>query len=261
MSDKEEVVKKVTDSTGGAPKVEKMAKISSDMIRPFNGEGDIVGWVEKVKLVAALTGVTDVAKLLPLYLEGPALSVYLEMAAGEKGKIDSIVGRLKEVYCESTFVAHVKLTRLKWTGEPVDEFATEIRRLAGLAGFVDEVERVTRLTFVNSFPDHISVELQQVPGVDGMAMSELLPRARVLVANVGVASSVAAVAWEPKKKDGNKAGGRSMGNAGFKGKCFGCGGSHMARFCPEKKGSVKCYACGEEGHISPHCPNRSGNEQ
>ena len=243
------------------PKVVQMARISSDMIRPFNGEGDVVGWVEKVKLVAALTGVADVAKLLPLYLEGPALSVYLEMAASEKEKVDSIVGRLKEVYCDSSFMAHAKLSRLKWTGEPVDEFATEIRRLAGLAGFVDEVERMTRLTFVNSFPDHISVELQQVPGVDGMAMSELLPRARVLVANVGVANSVAAVALEPRKKDVNKVGGHSGGNAGFRGKCFGCGGPHMAKVCPEKKGGIKCYACGEGGHMSYHCPSRSGNEQ
>ena len=237
-----------------------MAKISSDMIKPFSGEGDVVAWVEKVKLVAELTGVKDVAKLLPLYLEGPALSVYLEMSDAAKTEVGDIVARLKEVYCDSKFVAYAKLAKIRWTGEPVDEFATEIRRLAGLAGFVGEVDKVTLLTLVNSFPDHISMELQQITGIDSMTMSQLLPRARILAAGGGGNSSVSAVAMRAGRKDSVKVGGKEGASQGFKGKCYGCGGSHMARFCPEKKVRIKCYSCGQEGHVSYHCPTRSGNE-
>ena len=50
---------------------------------------------------------------------------------------------------------------MKWTGEPVDVYANEVRRLAGLAGFSgDGLERIVKLTFVNGFPDNISIELQ-----------------------------------------------------------------------------------------------------
>ena len=110
-------------------------KISSEMVKPFSGDGDVVAWIEKVKLVAALGDVKQLEKFIPLFLEGSALSVYLEMS--EEGKKDSetIIKRLKEVYSDSCFVAHGKLMKLRWSGEPIDAFVTEIRRLTGLAGF------------------------------------------------------------------------------------------------------------------------------
>ena len=50
------------------------------MIRPYTGEDDLISWLKKVKLVAKLAKVTDLASFLPLYLEGDALAVYLEMS-------------------------------------------------------------------------------------------------------------------------------------------------------------------------------------
>ena len=41
------------------------SKITSDMIRAFTGEGDLVAWLKKVKLVAKLQKVTDLASLIP----------------------------------------------------------------------------------------------------------------------------------------------------------------------------------------------------
>ena len=55
------------------------AKLSDRMIQPFDGEGDITAWLAKVELVAKLTGIKDVAVLVPLYLEGGALAVYMEL--------------------------------------------------------------------------------------------------------------------------------------------------------------------------------------
>ena len=48
---------------------------ASKVIRPFDGEGDVVAWLAKVELVASLTETKDVAKLVPLYLEGGALAL------------------------------------------------------------------------------------------------------------------------------------------------------------------------------------------
>ena len=139
--------------------------------------------------------------------------------------------------------------------------ATELRRLAGLAGFTgNEVEKVVRLAFINCFPDSISVDLQKIDGINQMSISKILMRARVLTANHGGASSslsAGAVAVQQVKREEvqgrGKRRGRSSESAGynFKGKCFTCGGPHMARSCPDKV--VKCYNCGKEGHLSYNC--------
>ena len=59
-------------------------KISHEMIKPFSGEGDVVEWLRKVRLVAKLQNIADLASLIPLYLEGDALVLYLEMKEHEQ---------------------------------------------------------------------------------------------------------------------------------------------------------------------------------
>ena len=50
-------------------------KRSSDILRPFTGEGDVVTWLNKLKLVAKLEKIEDIATLIPMYLEGNVLAV------------------------------------------------------------------------------------------------------------------------------------------------------------------------------------------
>ena len=52
--------------------------LSSDILRPFTEEGDVVAWLNKLKLVTKLQKIEDIATLIPMYLEGNALAVYLE---------------------------------------------------------------------------------------------------------------------------------------------------------------------------------------
>lgn len=233
-------------------------KVSGDMLRPFSGDGDVVAWLQKAKLVAKLGGVTDLACFIPLYLESSALSVYLEM--GEKQQADATVieARLKEVFADGAYVAYAKVVGLKWGGESVDVFANEIRRLAGLAGFTgDGLTCIMRLAFVMGFPDNISAELQQC-GVAAQ-MNVLISKARILVSSRSSVPSLGAVA---KTTSGSVRDLKSKGGekTGFRGKCFRCDGPHMARDCPDRK-PVRCYSCNEEGHMSYSCPNskNSGN--
>ena len=52
------------------------------------------------------------------------------------------------------------------------------------------------------------------------------------------------------------------GSGGFRGKCFECGGPHMARYCTAKTPrAIRCYRCGREGHIAVYCGKGQGNEQ
>ena len=94
-----------------------------------------MSFITKVELVAALKKIDDEAKFLPLYLEGHALAIYLEMDETEQKDPTKIKNRLKEAFCGGPFVAHAKLSSMKWGGEEVDVYANEIRLLAGLARF------------------------------------------------------------------------------------------------------------------------------
>ena len=63
-------------------------RISNDIIKPFFGEGDVVAWLKKVRLMAKLQQVDDVACLLPWYLEGDALALYMEMEEDDQKQIE-----------------------------------------------------------------------------------------------------------------------------------------------------------------------------
>lgn len=241
-------------------------KVSSEMIKPFTGEGELVALLKKVKLVSKLQKISDLACFLPLYLEGDALAIYLDMKESDQTDADKIEVRPKEAFTDGPFVAHRKLVQMRWTGEQVDVYANEIRRLAEFTG--ENLERIVKLTFMNGFPDSISIELQQVENITTLTMSEILTRARILCANkyskmVAVAANVT---HRPNKQAiSTERTGASVGEAAtpprrFKGQCYNCGGPHMARYCKDRKGVV-CYRCGTEGHIALQCNQNQGNDK
>ena len=75
-----------------------MAKVrhGSDILEPFSDEGDVLvlAWLKKVRLVARLQLVDDVANLLPLYLAGHALAIYIETKEEDQKDISLIEARL-----------------------------------------------------------------------------------------------------------------------------------------------------------------------
>ena len=81
--------------------------------------------------------------------------MYLEMDAAKRADNNLLSQELMRAYNGSEFVAYSKLRTVKWSGEPVDAFANDIRKLArgcGLKG--DGLEQVVKLAFITGFPDH-----------------------------------------------------------------------------------------------------------
>ena len=101
----------------------------------------------------------------------------MEMKEVQKD-ISVIEDRLKDEFMDGAFTAYRKLTMVRWAGESVDVYANKIRQLAGFEGA--GLERFTKLAFLSGFLNAISIELQQAPNIETLAMGDLLARARVL---------------------------------------------------------------------------------
>ena len=239
-------------------------RVTTEMLKAFTGDGDVVAWLQKVKLVARLQGVKDLATFLPLYLEGDALALFLQLSEQEQADAGVVERKLLSAFTDSPFVAYAKLAQRRWNGEQVDVFANELRRLGGLSGLSgDGLDRVTKFAFVNGFPDNISCELQQVNDIFSMPMSEVLSRARVLVttrkenftASVAQCSCVDIRVPKTEGREGGVVG-------GFRGSCYRCGGPHMARHCRSRQPrDIVCFRCNTPGHIASQCNLNQGNEQ
>ena len=171
--------------------------------------------------------------------------MYLEMGDEEKTDIKLITKRLREAFSDNQFMAYGRLREARWTGESVDVFANELRRLARLCGLTGEgLEQIVKLGFVTGFPDSVALELQQVVGVEGMKVADLIGRARILASNKG-SVGFAAPAVDQASRSSNSVR-KTKG-------CFRCGGPHFARECQERKRPTVCFRCGGEGHIAVYC--------
>ena len=177
--------------------------------------------------------------MVPLYLEGGALALYLELEESIRKDFSLLSKELLRAYSDSECVSYSKLRATKWTGEPVEVYANNLRRLARGCGLKTQgLEQVVKLAFITGFPETISVELQQIEGVEGMQVSQLLSRARILAAS-SAGSGCSDVVASVVKKEGVK--------------CYKCQGPHYARDCTDKKGEIKCYRC-DGKHMVKNCP-------
>lgn len=86
-------------------------------------------------MVAELSEIKDLASFIPLFLEGDALALYLEMKKSNQLYTKKIKCKLQEAFAQGMFDTYGRLKRVLWLGEQVDVFASEIRRLAGLSGW------------------------------------------------------------------------------------------------------------------------------
>lgn len=226
----------------------------SDVVRPFSGDADVMQWLTKLEIVAKLRGIKDLASVLPLFLEGPAFSVYSEMKEADKESITAIKRTLTDAFSLNAFQAYEQLTRRRWREEPVDVYLSDLRRLAKLAEV--ESDSLLRRAFVVGLPVSVSRELKALAKVDEMPLSSIVERARALMAErdpeefVAVSARGAGLTTRERRTE-NRATARRL-------RCFRCGGQHHIKNCSSAS-KPTCWSCGDEGHLARDCSTVSGN--
>lgn len=132
----------------------------ADVVKAYNGDGDVTAWVRKLKLAATTTQqIKELASIIPMFLEGPAFAVYEQMDEKLKTDADAIERALVTAFSMNPFQAYESFRLRSWqSGEPVDVYLSELRRLAKLAGV--ESDGLLVCAFVVGLPIEVSCQLR-----------------------------------------------------------------------------------------------------
>ena len=231
----------------------------TDLLRPFDGQSDVLEWFNKLELVARVRGLENLENVIPLFLEGSAYSLYAELSESDKRSAESIKRKLVDAYGLNPYVAYEQFVRRVWREEPVDVYLTDLRRLARLADVA--TDEVIKKAFVVGLPTQVSRELRASSRVSELTLPELVERARVLLAEFRIDKPIGAVGvGRPDAAERSSPGGAEneprLGRARPL-RCFRCGGAHMIRYCPDRP-KPKCWSCGSEGHLAKNCDQGNG---
>lgn len=233
----------------------------SEVISRFTGEdgADIVTWVKKFQMVAQAKELGDIATLMPLFLDGSAYAVYEEMAPGDKKSVDKIEATLFKAFALDPFRAYEQLTTRTYVeGEPVDVYLADLRRLTKLASV--ESDAVLRCAFITGLPKSVSAQLRATVKITEAPLDIVVEMARALVSELKEPTVRVAAA----RKMGSRVKSVRTVNSedrlnSRKGpptpKCYGCGGPHLKRWCPQ----ARCFKCDGVGHLARDC--QAGNVQ
>ena len=240
-----------------------MVKLT-DVIKRFNGEGDVSAWIERFEMVWRLQGSEDdPATILPLFLEGVAYEVYAQMAADDKKDSDKLKAGLQSAFGMSPALAYAKFRMRELAGaEAPDAFLAELRRLArAIAGGDGQaLEPIVLCQFVEGLPEPARSQLRALKSGANWNVSEVLASAKGLLQQhcIGPAGLLGRKApnGDARRSTGKRrrqgehsaeAGGSGRGMTMLK--CKGClRWGHSQEQC-----HVRCFRCNGVGHIRSEC--------
>ena len=243
-----------------------MSELDLRLIPEFSGDPttSVTEWIEKVELVCRLRGVTELEEVIPLRLTGGAFAVYQQIPDADKEDVVKIKEALCAAFAHDSFVAYEKfVSRELLPFETVDVFLAELRRLSALFGGISE--RGLTCAFISGLPESVRQGLRTGCRVEAMRLDDLLVRARAVLADKNAfsaevhTSAASTTATRPTVAEANV---RLQGR-----RCFNCNGAnHLAKDCllrrtvTETRTGVKCFGCGGP-HFRRQCPENAVGER
>ena len=157
----------------------------SDVIQPYHNSamsGDFSRWLQRVEMVAGLQGVADLARFVPLFLQGEAFDVYDELAASEKVDFTKMKEKLVKTFCMNRFDAFARLkVRQLQPGESADSLLTDLKRLLRLSGLKEIPKELLECCFIEALPEAVQLQLKAATNVEKMTVNQLLSKAKMLL--------------------------------------------------------------------------------
>ena len=154
-----------------------------DVVRSFDGCGNIDTWLKKFKLVAKLKEVKKLESFLPLFLEGDAFSVYDELSETSKDSSEKIKQALLNAFAQNQYSAYDSFRQRSWTpGEAVDVYMSDLRRRLSRLSKI-ESDDVIRCAFIFGLPADVSSQLRVAATINTMELSAVVEQARVLMSD------------------------------------------------------------------------------
>lgn len=199
------------------------------LIPEFDGVScDVIEWLEKFELICNLRGIEERQHVLPLRLTGGAFAVYMQLSAESKKDYGKLRESLISAFSSDKFFAYEDFVNRKLgTGESVDVYLADLRRLAALFG------RTTNSTmicaFVAGLPDATKNVLRAGSRLEAMDLDQVLERTRAVLVVDPTQSAAVALPQPTNAK------------------------SQIMRYPKSSATTVTCHKCGKPNHFARNC--------